>query len=405
MKKTGVLESPALSLFPSGPRAIGSGRLTDIVREPFWDGGPPLALSSELEDSSDMPWNEPAFSRTEVNWAGDLLAARIWSEKAPPLEEAIPLIEKATGIVGNWRSSHSFPLNTIQVNLRALARPIFADVIVAQRLKRFPSILKKLLRQPTMELARMQDIGGCRAIVKTVGQVRRLHEAHLLSKARHVKTRADDYVTTPKASGYRGIHLVYRYQGRNEVYNKHLIEIQLRTQLQHIWATAVETVGTFLSQALKASEGSAPWLEFFKWVSSAFALSEGAPVVPGTSTDRRHLVRAVTDHAVKLDVQNKLQSYGIALHSTSKAEPDAAYFLLQLEPSKPLMKITGYRREDLRKAQDKYSAIEAKQKQEAKPGSQVVLVAGVSLANLRKSYPNYYLDTDSFQAELARIIR
>ena len=41
--------------------------------------------------------------------------------------------------------------------------------------------------------------------------------------------------------------MVYQYKSdRIETYNRNmLIEIQFRTHLQHIWATAVETMGLF----------------------------------------------------------------------------------------------------------------------------------------------------------------
>ena len=51
-----------------------------------------------------------------------------------------------------------------------------------------------------------------------------------------------DYVRKPKTSGYRGIHLVYRYHNdRKTIYNGLQIEPQLRTRRQHAWATAVDT--------------------------------------------------------------------------------------------------------------------------------------------------------------------
>jgi hypothetical protein len=67
----------------------------------------------------------------------------------------------------------------------------------------------------------------------------------------------------PQKSGYRGIHLVYRYNGRKTEYNGLKIEIQIRTVIQHAWATAVETVGMFTQQALKSSQGEQDWLRYF----------------------------------------------------------------------------------------------------------------------------------------------
>ncbi len=53
-----------------------------------------------------------------------------------------------------------------------------------------------------------------------------------------------------------------------------LIEVQLRTRLQHNWATAVETVGIFTGEALKSSQGNEDWQDFFRLVSTWFAHKE-----------------------------------------------------------------------------------------------------------------------------------
>ena len=45
------------------------------------------------------------------------------------------------------------------------------DIVVAERLKRLDSIIKKLEREPTMSLWTMQDLGGCRFIVPSVNEV------------------------------------------------------------------------------------------------------------------------------------------------------------------------------------------------------------------------------------------
>ncbi len=39
--------------------------------------------------------------------------------------------------------------------------------------------------------------------------------------------------------------------------------MQIRTAVQHSWATAVEVVGAFTAQSLKSSQGNEKWLDFF----------------------------------------------------------------------------------------------------------------------------------------------
>ena len=181
-------------------------------------------------------WAVPEFTRGSVDRAGRVLVTD------PDVVTARELSEAFT-VINNWRSSHSFPLNTMQVGLRRMARRVDPDALIAQRIKRISSIEAKLIRFRRMNLSQMQDIGGCRAIVKDVKSIRSLVEAYRESDLKHKMLRLDDYLDAPKSSGYRGIHLIYRYfSDRTETYNGLQIEIQVRTPLQHSWATAVETV-------------------------------------------------------------------------------------------------------------------------------------------------------------------
>ena len=84
----------------------------------------------------------------------------------------------AREIVENWRASHAYPMLIMRNNLSNRVRKIDNKAIVAQRLKRFTSIVSKLEREPDMKLSQMQDIGGCRAIVSTVEQVDDLVRIH-----------------------------------------------------------------------------------------------------------------------------------------------------------------------------------------------------------------------------------
>src|SRR5438093_1423376 len=94
-----------------------------------------------------VAWTVPRFRAAEYNTAANVLLAGKGD------------VEAAEDIVNNFRSSHSYPLNTFQIGLRRLAPQ---DALIAQRLKRLPSILAKLeLRRETMKLSQMQDIGGC----------------------------------------------------------------------------------------------------------------------------------------------------------------------------------------------------------------------------------------------------
>ena len=124
-----------------------------------------------------------------------------------------------------------------------------------------------------MKLSQMQDLGGCRAVMDNVGAVRRLVGYYQKeSGIKHELAKLDDYIAAPQESGYRGVHLVYRYYSDKKpkaMYNGLKIEMQLRSQYQHAWATAVETVGAFIGQALKSSMGDKEWRRFFSLMGSS----------------------------------------------------------------------------------------------------------------------------------------
>jgi hypothetical protein len=255
-----------------------------------------------------------------------------------------------------------------------------------------------------MRLSAMQDIGGCRAVLQTVAQVKRVHAGYLTSAAKHELKGQKDYVTAPKSSGYRSVHLVYQYQSeRHPEYNGRSIEIQLRSRLQHAWATAVETVGTFLQQSLKSSLGSEEWLRYFALAGSAFALDEKTTLVPGTPTSATQLFREINEAARELGVEKKLRTYGAALKVTQDpALRGASYFLLVLKPAEGRLQVRGYFAGQLAQATRQY--LEEEKQLAENPGTEVVLVSVDSLQALRRAYPNYFLDTEVFFRELARIL-
>lgn len=116
----------------------------------------------------------PQFSKGQINRAGDMLIA---PENYSPFD-----LVWADEVLANWRASHGYPINTFQATLRMKLRGIDGGAIVAQRLKRTPSIIFKLKRFEGMKLARMQDIGGLRAVVGSVSKLRRLEAAYRNSR-------------------------------------------------------------------------------------------------------------------------------------------------------------------------------------------------------------------------------
>lgn len=348
-------------------------------------------------------WVTPVFSRTQVRKAGTLLLRDESDSEDRTLAEQV---------LDNWRSSHAFPLNTIQVLLRRKAKEVDQGAEVVQRLKRRASVFRKLKLQPDMGLERMQDIAGCRAVVDSVRSVYLTLDALQRGASRHKLADPVDYIQHPKPDGYRSIHVVAQYQStRNTHYNKHKVEIQLRTLLQHSWSTAVETAGTFLGCNLKGGEGPEEWLQFFRLVSSEFAELEGMPRVPGTPQQPESLAK-IRELEDRLEVRKRLmmfrQALRVAEESLESDKPGALhYYLLHLLPGLDgelaTLTITSYLKRDVERANADYSMLE----QEAREAGRlwdVVLVSASSMAALMEAYSNYFANTEVFLHQLQRLL-
>lgn len=303
----------------------------------------------------------------------------------------------ARAVINNWRSAHGFPLNSVQMVLRAKVRRLSSgDPIVAQRTKRLPSITKKLRRFDKMDLPRMHDIGGCRAVLESINEVRAVEESYLSprSRSRNLIGRHDDYIEKPKADGYRGVHVVVNYQGegRQQAWTGLRIEVQLRTKMQHAWATALETVDTFTRQALKSNIGDPDWMRFFALMGAEIAFREGQPLVPDTPVTAAERRAEMLRLAKTLRVVERLTAYGATVRVLEEQEvrKDERHFLLDLDIREGMLNVRTY--SNAAAAEEAYGVVEG----DAGDDRDVVLVAVSSMAALRRAYPNYFLDTSSF---------
>lgn len=331
-----------------------------------------------------MKWVEPSFSKKRVKRAGEKLIDSQCSEAEH---------NEAMDVLSNWRAAHAYPMHAMLIFLRTKSSQIDINPVVVQRLKRTPSIVGKLKRFDKMKLHRMQDIGGCRSVVKSTIIAEKLSQAIQGSRTRHKLHKVDDYIVSPKESGYRGIHLVYKYNGAKNKYQDYFIELQLRSKIQHAWATAVEIVDTFTKQALKASQGHKDWLNFFRYVSAEFAEYEKRPV--GEYIDGVDTYHEIKRLERKLNAINKLHAFAITTQHISKQPKNRAdYFLLQLEGDPQQISITQYPTSLLQVATDQYLKLEKKAQKEAL--FDVVLVSASSMHALKSAYPNYFADSREF---------
>lgn len=333
------------------------------------------------------------LSKSQVNRAGETL--RTSPKKSSEYKWALNIAEE-------WRKAHVYPLKTFKSNLdKRLLR--YPDAISAQRLKRMPTILDKLQnRETSMRLSAMQDIGGVRAIVGSVTQAEKLAKEYATSKRfTHIRkdSQCRDYITSPKDDGYRGIHLVYEYNNtlartqQAKDSKGMLVEIQIRSELQHIWATAVETVGLVTGESLKAHRGDDDWLKLFQLVSSAFAITENRNVLQiHKGKEEREIYQSLVDMIMRMKAFDKLSGYSIGLQVIDQVKKSHYYHLLVLDMKKMEINVTGYAETEYDKALRDYEEIESK----SLSYMDAVLVSAGQRKELKKAYPNYYLDLRRF---------
>lgn len=351
------------------------------------------------------------FSRAAVDRAGRTLLDESASTGAT---------DTAWEALANWRALHAFPLNTITMDLRQKVKRVRPGSNVVQRLKRARSILAKLQKESSMRLTQMQDIGGCRAVVESIDEVYALRELYRRSKSLHALVTEDDYIAKPKSSGYRSLHLVYRFQSRaHPQYNRLMFEVQLRTSTQHAWATAVETVGAVIGQALKSSEGESAWLVYFQNAALALEYTEAKLAGNAVTASRGTVARALREYGQRLDVHKKLSAFRVALNATAAREvKDAAYFLLVLLPDQSELQVRAFSKKQSEEAYREYERFErllplhppGRQlllfpELDDFSGAQAVLVGADSLRSIRESYPNYYLDTQVFLEKIEKFVK
>ena len=301
---------------------------------------------------------------------------------------------QAFELVSGWRAIHAGPLKAFRNNL---GRRIGDQGIVAQRLKRMPTIISKLDRLPWIKLSRMQDIGGCRAIVSSADDAFRLAAAFADSRIRHERLDYKNYVDDPRGSGYRGLHLVYGYSSdRNPHWQGLKTEIQIRSSLQHQWATAVETVGTFIGDELKSNKGDETWLRFFTLMSSVIAQREHSPSVPGTPDHYGKLVAEIKECERRGGILERLASF----ESLSHLVLDIPNFrnrwvVMELNLEANRVRGVAFGEKDKERAASMYAEEELAHR--GRPRNIVVMVSATSVQTLRRAYPNFFADLSGFR--------
>lgn len=331
-----------------------------------------------------MAFIAPIYSRRQVDVAGQEIR-----NGRKNLESYLAL--------GNWRSSHLYIINTFQANLRGRRKNFNSDVVIAQRLKRIPTIVDKLKREPGMSLSRMHDIAGCRLIFNDVKALQQFRSEVHTSKAKHVNVTEDDrynYITNPKSSGYRGVHDIYKYVAYSksaEKWNNLRIELQYRTKVQHAWATAVEIVDLVNSKRLKFGQADADLTRQFLLASDI--LSRYHEGMFGYCGDKNNQEIIDEFFHIESNTHALARLKGVTSSKFNKVAQSAKLFVLvnfyDPESEIPFEAFPYY---DNRSAAEGYIRLE----QEYQDRADVVLVGATDQDAVRLAYTNYLYDASIF---------
>lgn len=291
-------------------------------------------------------------------------------------------------VIEEWRAAHRGVLNTFQAILRNRTRG--TKVTVAQRHKRKTTIFDKLSRLPGMQLARMDDVAGCRLIFRSIKDLyafrSKFHKARFNHKLRNDPDKYD-YLKQPKKTGYRGIHDVYEYDVKSDA-GKALaglyIEIQYRTLVQHAWATAVEVIGFITQSQPKFQRGDTRYERAMALASELLARAHEQQTGPFPSASDQE----VLDEFLSLDSELHLMQTLRGLNSAKGDVTDKRNSILIFSKEGEL---------EVRNFRDATDALRALFELEKKmPDRDIVLVRADTSEEVRLAFRNYFTDAREF---------
>ncbi|OLF37598.1 hypothetical protein BTV98_08310 [Psychrobacter sp. Cmf 22.2] len=306
-------------------------------------------------------------------------------------------------ILRKYRENHTPCLvilsNLLQKKLDRL--DISKDSIVSSRTKRLESISMKLVRFTTTRLSQLDDLVGIRVTLPDMKSLNKFTDDKVFCEIINSyyidnNIKIHDYICEPKSDGYRGIHQIFNCKVEDKDFK---IELQIRTKIQHEWATIVEILGSLNEVSFKTGEGEESYLQFLKLTSVLFSIEEKAPVI---SNYEKLTPAEVCIELNKLEKELRVIEKLKSVNSISFSEENTAakYYLIQLDLESRETSILPY--SDEQEANENYFRLEKTYQDSDR--FDVVLVSVGDVNKIKEAYPNYFLDSNSFIERLNKLL-
>ncbi len=257
-----------------------------------------------------------------------------------------------------------------------------------------------------MELTQMQDVCGARIVLRNMEELAIFQRKFAIDaesrQSRFIIKSTKNYINSPKCDGYKSIHIVCGYRPTYVKERKGLlVEVQIRTRYQHIWATAVEAMGLYTGEQLKNGTGNPNNIYFFKLCSAAISIIEGTEVPEEfKNTSRQEIrdkIRVLEGETKVLTLLNQfsmLDNYVENKLAKEDLGKGVGYFLFIFNRAELKLRVRPFLKRDFKNANKIYNSYE----EQVRKGAplDVVLITASDRKKLKKAYPNYFADTRQF---------
>lgn len=142
--------------------------------------------------------------------------------------------------------------------------------------------------------------------------------------------------------------------------------------------------------------GSEEWLDFFKIVSSLFAIKEKQPILKAhieKDYDMYKLMKLLYAVNIGHNHSNTLKALRVTGIQAKKENYKNGYYILNINFQSRIVRITTFSKEQENEASTAYSELE---KGIIDKNNAVVLVSVPKMKELQEAYPSYFLNTTEF---------